>query len=159
MASLVIAATAFAAVAPAANAAFIHIAPIYDAGISAADMTVIQSAINFYNTNITTPVSLSFTIAFGTQAGGGASTTTFNDSVSYGSYLAALTLTQTSANDATALATLPVSLLNPVTGSTDVELRSTLATGLGLEAAPTTGAFADCGGHVSNRRVLRHFFS
>ncbi len=120
---------------------------LYDSSVpfTTADKTQIQDAINFYTSNMTS--SLTLTIAFGGQSGGGASTSSFSDPVGYSDYYNALVANSSGdATDVAAIASLGgANTNNPVTGSSNISLKSTLAAYLGLVASADSTAFSDCG--------------
>ena len=124
---------------------------LYDPTVnfSASDQTQIQDAINFFTANMTSDVSL--TIAFGAQAGGGASTSSFSDTVNYSAYYNALLANSSGdATDIAAIASLGgPSADNPVTGSTDISIRPTLAATLGL-GSQVSDPFSGCGDLTAN---------
>lgn len=120
---------------------------------SAADKATIQSAINFYTSNITNNFTL--TIAFGALGpGGGAQSTWFpTTGISYNAYYNALAA-ESSPSDATrqaALASLGggAHTINPVTGTSTIGMESTLAAMLGL-APQVSDSFSGCGGLTAN---------
>ncbi len=109
---------------------------------TAADKTQIQDAVNFFTSNMTSNVSL--TLAFGGQAGGGASTSSSSYIESYSAYYSALVANSSgNATDLSAIASLGgPSVNNPVTGSSNIKLSTTLAATLGLDPqfnAPLSG--------------------
>jgi len=120
---------------------------LYDPTVtfSAADKTQIQDAINFYTSNITS--NFDVTIAIGAQAGGGASTSAFADTIDYNTYYNALVANSSgNATDTAAIASLGVAgANNPVTGSSNVTLRPTLAQALGLGSGAIGFSFPGCG--------------
>ena len=142
------AALAFGAGIAAANPT---INVVYDpsVGFTAADETQIQNAINFYTSNITN--NFTMTIAFGSQAGGGATSIKFAGDVSYTDYYTALTNDSSGdLTDTEALASLgPSSSNNPVTGSQSVNITTTLGAVLGLEANVST-SWSQCGNQTAN---------
>jgi hypothetical protein len=104
------------------------------ATIEASINRVIQSFEDSFSDNIT--VNITFQEV--TKGLGGSSTAT--NTVSYSSYLAALTSHATTADDATALASLPAGPNTPVggAGNTNVILANALANALGLAGAVGT---------------------
>jgi hypothetical protein len=116
---------------------------------TAADKTQIQDAINFFTSNMTSNVTL--TIAFGGQAGGGASTSSFSEAVDYSAYYNALVANSSgNATDAAAIASLGVANANnPVTGSTQIVIRPTLAATLGL-GSQISDTFSGCNNLTAN---------
>lgn len=122
----------------------------FAAGFSAADEAVINTALAFYETNISNTFSL--TIDFGTQAAGtGASSIkAVYSSISYASYYNDLVASAASSGNtvqASAVASLgtPVNGKNPVTNTTHVALTATLANVLGLVASYSQ-AWTQCDG-------------
>lgn len=125
---------------------------LYDpsANFSAADQAAIQSAVDFYTANMSGSFTLN--IAFGSQAGGGGSSEWFTDTATYNDYYNALVANSSgSATDAAAIASLGggTHLNNPVTGSTNIVMTSTLAAFLGI-GSQSSSTFADCGGLTAN---------
>jgi hypothetical protein len=124
---------------------------LYDPTVNftAADQTQIQAAVNFFSSNITSTFDV--TIAFGGQAGGGASTSSFSDFVDYSAYYNALVANSSgNATDTAAIASLGGSNANnPVTGSTEIELKPTLAATLGI-GSQISGSFSNCDNLTAN---------
>ena len=125
----------------------------YDPAInfSAADKATVQSAIDFYTSNITNNFTL--TIAIGQQAGSGATTSSFSQTVDYNAYYNAL-VTESSPTDTTrqtAIASLGPGphTNNPVTDTTNVKMRPVLAALLGI-GSEVSDSFAECGGLTAN---------
>ena len=143
----------FAIVALAAGAATASpiINVLYDPSVafSAADKATIQNALNFYSSNMTG--NFTVTVAFAAQAGGGGSSQWFTDTATYSDYHSALVANSSGdATDTSAIASLgPSSSLNPVTGSPDIVMTSTLASLLGL-GSQVSDTFASCGGLTAN---------
>lgn len=120
------------------------ITAVFTGDYSAADEAVVNSALNFYQQNMTSTFAL--TIDFGTQAAntGASSNKYVYNSIAYSSYYKALTANQNSAN-ASAIASLGgASPTNPVNGASGIALTTTLAGMLGL-APQVTATFASCG--------------
>ena len=125
---------------------------LYDPGasFSAADKTVIQDAINFYTSNITS--NFTVTIAFGSQAGGGGTSQWFTETSTYNAFYNALVANSSgNAVDTSAIASLGGGphTTNPVTGSSNMVTTSTLASLFGLGSQVST-TFASCGGLSAN---------
>jgi hypothetical protein len=119
-------------------------------GFSVADEAVIQNAINFYASNMTSNFTVD--IAFGSQSGGGGSSQWFTDTESYNSFYNALVANSSGdATDTSAIASLGGGphTNNPVTGSSDIVMTTTLAADLGL-AAQASSSFSSCGGLTAN---------
>jgi Ca2+-binding RTX toxin-like protein len=89
----------------------------------------INAAIQAYEDTFTDPITVN--IKFQEGGGLGGSSTFFN-TVSYASYHAALTSRATTADDASALATLPSGSTNPVNGGTNVRVATANLRALGL---------------------------
>jgi len=125
----------------------------YDPGVgfTVGDKTAIQDAIDFYTSNITNNFTLN--VVFGSQAGGGATSIKFAGSLSYNDYYNALvTDSSGDATDVSALASLggsPLVVDNPVTGSSQVNVTTTLGNVLGLESNAST-VWSQCGGLSGN---------
>lgn len=123
----------------------------YDPGaaFSAADKAAIQSAIGFYTSDMTSTFSL--TVAFGSQPGGGGSSQWFTDTASYSSFYSTLVANSSGdAIDTSAIASLGVpGSTNPVTGSSNIVMTSTLASLLGL-GSQASSTFSGCGGLTAN---------
>jgi hypothetical protein len=120
---------------------------LYDPTVnfSAADKAQIQDAINFYTSTITSTFDV--TIAFGAQSGGGASTSTFSDTVAYSTFYSALVAKSSgNATDTAAIASLGgPNANNPVTNSSNISLRPTLEVALGI-GSQVSDTFSNCGG-------------
>jgi hypothetical protein len=114
------------------------IVPTFDSTITsdsnaATIMATINAAIAIYQATFSNPIS----VAIKFQEGGGlGSSSTWIGSVSYSSYLTALGSHATSANDATALAHLPVGPNNPVNANSSVELTTANLRALGFTGNP-----------------------
>lgn len=124
---------------------------LYDPTVnfSAADKAQIQDAINFYTSTITSTFNV--TLAFGGQAGGGASTSSFSDTVAYSDYYSALVANSSgNGTDTTAIASLGgPNVNNPVTNSSNITLRPTLEAALGI-GSQVSGSFAQCDDLTAN---------
>lgn len=108
-----------------------------DANASTIEATINQ-AISMYESKITTPITVA--IGFSESNDGLGSSTTYNSTVSYSSFLAALTASATSAADASALASLAGSgPNNPVDGNPNVTLSTANLRALGLGGVLPTG--------------------
>ena len=107
----------------AESRANLSITPVFDSTINndpnaASIKAAINQAINFYQSNITTPISVQITYA--EMNGGLGQSSTFVNSTSYTSYRAALASRATTSNDFSALASLPVQTNNPVNGTANI---------------------------------------
>lgn len=125
---------------------------VYAPGVtfSAADQSVIQSAINFYSSNMTG--NFTVTIAFGSQSGGGGSSQWFVNATDYNTYYNALVGNSSgNATDTSAISSLGGGphTNNPVTGSGFMLTTSTLGSALGI-GSQISSVFAACGGATAN---------
>ena len=128
-----------------AHAGFV-ITPTFGSSITsdpnaAAIEGAINSAISFYESAFTDPITV--TIQFNSMTSGlGQSTTGFYN-ISYATYLAALKADSTSANDALANSLLANSLTNPVNGATTINVKSANLRAVGLPGAGIVGGTFD----------------
>jgi hypothetical protein len=126
-----------------AGLAQLTIVPTFDSTITsdpngAQIQATINQAIGFYNTNLTTASPVTVNIKFQTMSSGLGASSTFVGSFSYTNVRAALVSNATTANDALALANLPVQTNNPVNGNAQVILSTANARALGF-----TGSIAN----------------
>jgi hypothetical protein len=132
----------FAALGGQARANIIF-AVTYDPTISsdpnaAAIEATINQAINFYEANITTPITVSLTFAEMTSGLGQSST--YYGTITYSQYRAALASHSSGdAVDTAALASLPGGSNNPVNGTTSVDVTTANLRALGFLANPPGG--------------------
>jgi hypothetical protein len=96
----------------------------------------INTAILFYESSFLDPITVN--IAFGEGGGLGQTSTSFA-TITYASFLAALTADATTANDATALSHLPAGPGNPVDGQTLMDITTANARAIGINANPPSG--------------------
>jgi hypothetical protein len=130
---------AFAAWSPAFA---LTINPIFDATITGDPQAAIIeaeiiSAISVYESTFSDSVTVTITFQEVNTGLGGSSK--FFQSFSYSAYLAALVSHATTADDATAIASLPDGANNPVNGNPNVNLNLALARALGFNANPPAG--------------------
>jgi hypothetical protein len=133
----------FAAGTPLRADVPLDIIPTYDSSITsdtnaAAIETTIQDAINYYQATFTTHTAapIDVHITFSDINTGLGESSTFFGTVSYSSFLAALTAASSGdTTDTTALAHLPAGPLNPVTGTTDIFVKTAELRALGFAAA------------------------
>jgi hypothetical protein len=97
----------------------------------------INQAISRLESDIATPVTVA--IDFASMSGGLGESSTYEGSTSYTSFRSQLASRATSAEDAQALATLPVQTNNPVNGDANVEVTTALFRALGFNANPPAG--------------------
>lgn len=118
------------------------IVPTFDASITgdpnaAFIQATINQAINFYQTNISTPVTVNIT--FQEMGSGLGQSSTFFGAITYSQYLAALQAHSSGdAVDTSALASLPAGPANPVTGDTAIHVTTANLRALGFSAAVAT---------------------
>jgi hypothetical protein len=124
----------------------IVITPTFDSSITsdpnaAAIENTINQTIQIYESKFSDPINV--TIKFSEMNSGlGQSTTGFYN-VSYLSFITALHADATTANDATALALLPIQATNPVTGTGTIDVKSANLRAVGLAGAPVIGGGFD----------------
>jgi hypothetical protein len=115
---------------PEAAGAGLVITPTFDSSINAATQTAINNAIAFYQSVITTPITVS--IFFSNMTSGLAQSFSLEYQIDYPSYRAALAAHIVSTDDAVAVANTPPGPTNPVDGSPAVLLTSANGRALGL---------------------------
>jgi hypothetical protein len=111
----------------------------YGASVTATQQTVINSAIAFYQSTFVDPITVNITFNADVACGLGCSTSLVYK-LPYTLYRPALGTDGTSADDTTALASVPTGASNPVTGSTTINVKSADGRAVGLA---TTAVF-DC---------------
>jgi hypothetical protein len=97
----------------------------------------INSAICTYETMFSDSITVNITFKE-VNSGLGANVTFFAN-IPYSTYLTALTADATTANDATALASLPAGPNNPVTGNLDVSVKTANLRAVGINVNPPSG--------------------
>jgi len=112
------------------SGAGLTIIPTFDASIDAATQTAINNAIAFYQKTFTNNITVN--IEFHNMAAGLGQSVFFVFNLSYPSYRTALAANATSADDATALANTPSGSTNPVTGSSNIVVKSPNGRALGF---------------------------
>jgi hypothetical protein len=115
------------------------ISPTFDSSITsdpkaATIMNTINTAIAVYRTRFSDPITVS--IKFQKMTSGLGSSSTYYGTISYTSYLAALSNHATTADDAIALAHLPVGPNNPVNGNANMAVTTANLRALGFAATP-----------------------
>ena len=118
------------------------ITPNFDSSITsdlnaAAIEATINQALQYYQTNITTPITVGIT--FSEMDSGLGQSSTYVTSVTYTQYRNALISHASSANDASALLSVPVGPNNPVNGTASVDSSLPLLRALGFNAAAPGG--------------------
>lgn len=136
--ALLLSATVLACVLPPSANALI-ITRTYAANLSTTAKSVIDTAIAFYQSAFSDPITVN--IEFHDMNTGLGQSDTFERTQNYALYRAALAADATSANDSTALANTLGGATNPVTGSTFITLKTANARAVGLSAP--TGTFTD----------------
>jgi hypothetical protein len=118
------------------------IIPTFDSSITsdpqaATIEATINSAIAAYQTNFSTPITV--TIEFQEMGSGVGLSGWSYQTVSYSNYLAALTSSATTTDDATALAHLPNQVDNPANGNPNMALKPAQGRALGFNINPSPG--------------------
>src|SRR5882724_5799428 len=112
------------------SGAGLTIIPTFNANIDAATQTVINNAIAFYQNTFTDNITVN--IEFHDMSTGLGHSTFFIFTIPYMSYRTALGANGTSADDATALANTPSGSTNPITGSSNILVKSPNGRALGF---------------------------
>jgi hypothetical protein len=112
------------------SGAGLTIIPIFNVNIDAATQTVINNAIAFYQNTFTDNITVN--IEFHDMSTGLGHSTFFIFTIPYMSYRTALGANGTSADDATALANTPSGSTNPVTGSSNIQVKSPNGRAIGI---------------------------
>ena len=112
------------------SGAGLTIIPTFNANIDAATQTVINNAIAFYENTFTDNITVN--IEFHNMSTGLGQSVFFIFNVPYPSYRTALGANATSADDATALANTPSGSTNPVTGSSNILVKSPNGRAIGI---------------------------
>ena len=136
--ALLLSATVLACVLSSSANALI-ITRTYAANLSTTAKSVIDTAIAFYQSAFSDPITVN--IEFHDMNTGLGQSDTFERTQNYALYRAALAADATSANDSTALANTLGGATNPVTGSTFITLKTANARAVGLSAP--MGTFTD----------------
>jgi hypothetical protein len=110
------------------------ITPTFDSSIDAPTQTAINNVIVFYESAITTPITVN--IFFGNMNSGLAQSVFFEYQIDYPSFRAALAAQAVSSDDATAVANTPSGSTNPVDGSSSILFTPANGRALGF---PTPG--------------------
>jgi hypothetical protein len=118
------------------SGAGLTIIPTFNANIDAATQTLINNAIAFYQNAFTNNITVN--IEFHNMSTGLGQSVFFVFNVPYASYRAALGANATSADDATALANTPSGSTNPVTGSSNILVKSPNGRALGINLPEMT---------------------
>jgi hypothetical protein len=137
---------------PAAHA--IVIVPTFDSSITndpnaAFIEATINQAINFYQTNITTPITVAIT--YQEMASGLGQSSTFFSTITYDQYLSALqSHSSGDAVDTSTLATLPPGPNNPVNGNTAIDVTTANLRALGFSASVATDSVIGLNTSITN---------
>jgi Immunoglobulin domain/CARDB/Immunoglobulin I-set domain len=147
-----------AAATPATQPNHLVINPIWDSTItsdpnSAAIEAVLNTMIGNFESDYTTPITV--TVKFKEITSGLAQSQTAHIAESYSAFVAALKSHATSANDKTAVATLPTGTKNPVNGATSIVISDPNARALGFTANPTGGIDSTIGLNMSQFNLSR----
>jgi hypothetical protein len=109
----------------------------------------INEAINFYETNITTPITVNITYA--EMSTGLGQSSTFFGSITYSQYLAALqSHSSGDATDVSALASLPAGPNNPANGTTGMDVTTANLRALGFSANVATDSTISVNTSITN---------
>lgn len=115
-----------------------------DAGLDMTEygkfQSTINGALNYYSTTFESPNAITVKVDFRAGTTGLGTTSSFVDKVLYQDYRNALAATGTSADDATALGTLPNVAGNPVNGDTEIQTQLALLRALGFIQGDNGGA-------------------
>lgn len=117
------------------------ITPTFDPSIDTPTQSAINSAIAFYQNTITTPITVS--IYFTNMNSGLGESLTYFAGVDYPSFRAALAGKAVSADDGTALANTPSTMVNPVDGGTGIVLTTANGRALGFTMPGASFNFTD----------------
>jgi hypothetical protein len=132
----------------------IVIVPTFDSSITSDPNAVfieatINQAINFYQANITTPITVAIT--YKEMVSGLGQSSTFFGTITYNQYLAALqSHSSGDAVDTSALATLPSGPPNPVNGNTGIDVTTANLRALGFNAAVATDSTISLNTSITN---------
>jgi len=141
------------AFAPAAGAGLI-IDPTFDASITsdpnaALIEATINQAINMYEADITTPITVNIT--YEEMGSGLGESSTFYGTITYNQYLAALQAHSSGdAVDTAALASLPAGPNNPVNGNANVDVTTANLRALGFSAVVATDSTISVNTSITN---------
>jgi len=124
------------------SGAGLTIIPTFNANIDAATQTVINNAIAFYENTFANSITVN--IEFHSMSSGLGQSVFFVFNVPYQSYRAALGANATSADDATALANTPSSSTNPVTGSSNILVKSPNGRAIGINLPELSFSGSPC---------------
>jgi hypothetical protein len=124
------------------SGAGLTIIPTFNANIDAATQTVINNAIAFYQNTFTNNITVN--IEFHSMSTGLGQSVFFVFNVPYPSYRAALGANATSADDATALANTPSGSTNPVTGSSNILVKSPNGRAIGINLPEMSFSGSPC---------------
>jgi hypothetical protein len=129
------------------------IVPTFDSTITsdpnaAAIEGVINNAIAKYQASFSDPITVNITFASMSSGLGQSSTAFFN--VSYASVRTALTADASTADDAVALAHLPVTATDPVLGNSTINIKSANGRALGLSTAVASDGTISLNTHITD---------
>jgi hypothetical protein len=126
------------------------IIPTFDASIDAATQSSINTAIAFYQNNISTPITVN--IHFRNMSSGLGSSLFFSFTGSYSTWRSGWAATASSADDAAALASTPPGATNPINGSANIVLKSPNGRAVGLNTPEQNFTFggSPCPGFVGS---------
>lgn len=116
------------------------IVPTYDVSITGHPsagtiMGSINSLLTIYQNTFSDPITVNITFKADESIGLGQSVSFLSNSIPYNAYRAALVADASSADDATALASLPGGAANPVTGGPNIAVKTANLRAIGINAA------------------------
>ena len=124
--------------APSAQALTIN---TYTSGFTSAELALINNAVNFYQTTFSDAITVDIGIqAIGSGLG---QSQTYVGVTSYSSYRTLLAADATSSDDATALASLPLTASGGITPNVTMKLATARAVGFNAPAGPSSSLFCN----------------
>jgi hypothetical protein len=121
-----------------APAAALTINASYFGTFSAGELSVLSSAVDFYEANFADPFTA--TIGFYSMNSGLGESSSYYVNMNYAAFRTALNNDNTTANDTTALANVPATSTNPLTGTSSINVKTANARALGFNV--TGGSFS-----------------
>jgi hypothetical protein len=124
--------------------------PTFDASVDVPTRNAINTAIAFYQSNISTPITVN--IFFYNMGSGLGSNLFFVFPVSYATWRPAWAATATSSDDATAVANTPAGATNPINGGANIVVKSPNGRAVGLNTPEQNFTFggSPCPGFVGS---------
>jgi hypothetical protein len=124
--------------------------PTFNANIDSATRDVINNVINFYESTITTNITVNIEFHNMNTGLGGSFSVVYG--VPYSSFRTALANAATSADDTIALANTPAGSLNPINGTANIAVKSPNGRAIGLNTpeVPLSGGGSPCPGFTGS---------